>query len=259
MELGTWSLEPGILGFAFGGLPGACLVLAPSKYEVKAGTRLRVRRRFSPKFVGNMNTYDTAFLDDLASAAPVPGGGGASAYMGALACALASMVGNLTVGKKAYADVENDVRVSLERLEALRARLVGLIDEDARAFEPLAAAYRLPKATPEETAAKNAALQQALVGACEVPLAIMRTVAEALDEVDYLAKHGSKMARSDAGVAAACARAASDGASLNVYINCASMDNADQAAGYREEVDALAVRTRERCDELFAFVKAAVS
>lgn len=202
---------------------------------------------------------DTTFIDQLASAAPTPGGGGASACVGALASALASMVGNLTVGKKTYADVEDDVRASLDRLAALRARLLALVDEDARAFEPLAAAYRLPKATPEEQAAKNAALQQALVGACDVPLAIMRAVAEVVDETEYLAHHGSRMARSDAGVAAAFARAASDGASLNVYINVASMDDADLAARYREQVDALAARTRARCDDVFDFVKTAVS
>ncbi len=144
-------------------------------------------------------------------------------------------------------------------MAALRARLLALVDEDARAFEPLAAAYRLPKATPEEQAAKNAALQQALVGACDVPLAIMRAVAEVVDETEYLAHHGSRMARSDAGVAAAFARAASDGASLNVYINVASMDDADLAARYREETDALAARTRVRCDDVFDFVKTAVS
>ena len=199
------------------------------------------------------------FIDQLASAAPTPGGGGASACVGALASALASMVGNLTVGKKTYADVEDDVRASLARLAALRGRLLALVDEDARAFEPLAAAYRLPKATPEEQAAKNAALQQALVGACDVPLAIMRAVAEVVDETEYLAHHGSRMARSDAGVAAAFARAASDGASLNVYINVASMDDADRAARYREETDALAARTRARCDDVFDFVKTAVS
>lgn len=203
--------------------------------------------------------YDTSFIDELASAAPTPGGGGASAYAGALAAALASMVGNLTVGKKTYADVEDEVRASLERLDALRARLVALVDEDARAFEPLAAAYRMPKATPEEQAAKNAALQQALVGASDVPLAIMRAVADVVDEADYLAHHGSKMARSDAGVAAAFARAASDGASLNIFINAASMDDAAQAARYRGEAESLAARTRERCDELFDFVKTSVS
>ncbi len=203
--------------------------------------------------------YDTSFIDELASAAPTPGGGGASAYAGALAAALASMVGNLTVGKKTYADVEDEVRASLARLDALRARLVELVDEDARAFEPLAAAYRLPKATPDEQAAKNAALQQALVGASDVPLAIMRAVADVVDEADYLAHHGSKMARSDAGVAAAFARAASDGASLNIFINAASMDDPAQAARYRGEAESLAARTRERCDELFDFVKTSVS
>ena len=203
--------------------------------------------------------YDTSFIDELASAAPTPGGGGASAYAGALAAALASMVGNLTLGKKTYADVEDEVRASLARLDALRARLVALVDEDARAFEPLAAAYRLPKATPEEQAAKNAALQQALVGASDVPLAIMRAVADVVDEADYLAHHGSKMARSDAGVAAAFARAASDGASLNIFINAASLDDAAQAARYRGEAESLAARTRERCDELFDFVKTSVS
>lgn len=203
--------------------------------------------------------YDTSFIDELASAAPTPGGGGASAYAGALAAALASMVGNLTVGKKTYADVEDEVRASLARLDALRVRLVELVDEDARAFEPLAAAYRLPKATPDEQAAKNAALQQALVGASDVPLAIMRAVADVVDEADYLAHHGSKMARSDAGVAAAFARAASDGASLNIFINAASMDDAAQAARYRGEAESLAARTRERCDELFDFVKTSVS
>ena len=186
------------------------------------------------------------FIDQLASAAPTPGGGGASACVGALASALASMVGNLTVGKKPYAAVEDDVRASLDRLAALRARLLALVDEDAPAFEPLAAAYRLPKATPEEQAAKNAALQQALVGACDVPLAIMRAVAEVVDETAYLAESGSRMARSD-------------GASLNVYINVASMDDADRAARYREQVDALAARTRARCDDVFDFVKTAVS
>ena len=203
--------------------------------------------------------YDTSFIDELASAAPAPGGGGASAYAGALAAALASMVGNLTVGKKTYADVEDEVRASLDRLDALRAHLIALVDEDARAFEPLAAAYHLPKATSEEQAAKNAALQQALVGASDVPLAIMRAVADVVDEADYLAHHGSKMARSDAGVAAAFARAASDGASLNIFINAASMDDAARAARYRGAAESLAARTRERCDELFDFVKTSVS
>ena len=202
---------------------------------------------------------DTCFVEELASAAPVPGGGGASAYVGALAAALASMVGSLTVGKKTYAEVEGEVMHHLEELKGLRSRLIELVDADARAFKPLAAAYRMPKGTPEELAAKQEAIQRALVGATEVPLEIMRTVARVIDHADYLALHGSRMARSDAGVSAAFARAAVDGASLNVYINAASMDDPARALRVREEASAIASTTRERCDELFDFVVKEVS
>lgn len=202
---------------------------------------------------------DTTFIDELASAAPTPGGGGASAYVGALATAAASMVGNLTVGKKTYADVEPRVQEALARLEAKRTRLIELVDEDAQVFEPLSATYRMPKGTPAELAARNEAMQAALVDACEVPLAIMRTVAEAVDDIDFLAHHGSKLARSDAGVAAAFARAAVDGASLNVYINVASLDDAALAERFRVEAEQLTAAVRTRCDSLFDFVKTAVS
>ena len=137
---------------------------------------------------------DTTFIEELASAAPTPGGGGASAYVGALAAAAASMVGNLTVGKKTYADVEDEVRASLARLSGLRERLLHLVDEDAHAFEPLSATYRMPKNTPDELAARNEAMQAALVEASDVPLAIMRTIATVMDEVEFLAHHGSKLA-----------------------------------------------------------------
>ncbi len=202
---------------------------------------------------------DTRFIEELASSAPVPGGGGASAYVGALSSALASMVGNLTVGKKTYAEVEDEVTRHLAELDRLRARLIELVDEDARAFEPLAAAYRLPKATPEEAAAKAAAIQAALARAAEAPLSIMRTAAGVVEHADFLARNGSRLARSDAGVAAAFARAAVDGASLNVFVNAASMDDEALASRYRAEAEALVAETREECDRLFDFVKAEVS
>lgn len=202
---------------------------------------------------------DATFIDELASSSPVPGGGGASAYVGALATAAASMVGNLTVGKKTYVNVEGEVQSSLVRLDALRARLIELVEEDARVFEPLSATYRMPKGTPEEVTARNDAMQAALVGACEVPLEIMRKVAKTVDEIDFLAHYGSKLARSDAGVAAAFARAAVDGASLNVFINVASMQDATLADCFRNEAEALIEDVRMRCDDLFDYVKAAVS
>lgn len=202
---------------------------------------------------------DTTFIDELASAAPTPGGGGACAYVGALASALGSMVGNLTVGKKTYADVEADVYIALEALAAARENLLQLVEEDARAFEPLAAAYRMPKNTPAEQAAKHEALQAALVGACDVPLEIMRALAEVVERCEFLAFHGSRMALSDVGVAVAFARAAAEGASLNIFINVTSMDDAQQASWYRGETESLATRLREQCDRVFAYVKTEIS
>ena len=197
---------------------------------------------------------DTTFVNKLASAAPTPGGGGAAAYCGALATALASMVGNLTVGKKSFRAVEPEVRASLQRLEAIRGRLLQLIDADAQAFAPLAAAYRMPKETPEEQQAKEAALQQALVGATEVPLQIMAECVAALVETDFMARNGSRMARSDAGVAAVFAKAALQGASLNVLINVGSLASEADAQGYRARMDHLMDEGETLADEIHAFV-----
>lgn len=169
------------------------------------------------------------------------------------------MVGNLTAGKKTYAAIEGEVQASLARLSELRSRLIELVDEDAQVFEPLSACYRMPKDTDEQLAARNAAMQKALVGACEVPLEIMRKVAAVVDEIDFLAHEGSKLARSDAGVAAAFARAAVDGASLNVFINVASMDDAELADRFKKEAETLIETARTRCDDLFDYVKKAVS
>lgn len=201
---------------------------------------------------------DVLFLNELASKAPTPGGGGASAYCGALAAALSSMVGNLTVGKARYADVEDEMWAALARLEDVRSRLVELVEEDARAFAPLAEAYRMPKETPEEAAAKDAAMQAALVGACEVPLKIMRQCMVVIELADLMALKGSRLALSDAGVSAAFAKAALQGASLNVRINLTSMADAERARAYQAEMDDLLARGCALADEVFNAVAAAL-
>lgn len=199
---------------------------------------------------------DTTFIDELASAAPTPGGGGAAAYTGALASALASMVGNLTVGKKTYAAVEDEVQRALVVLADLRRKLLALIEADAQAFEPLAAAYRLPKDTPEQQRAKQDALQLALRPACEVPLAIMRICVDVLKQADFLARNGSRLAVSDAGAAATIGCSAIVAASLNVYINVASLEDAQLAAHFREEADKLIEQGNSLADETLAYVMA---
>ena len=121
-----------------------------------------------------MNLSCEGFLEELASKAAAPGGGGASALVGAAGVALGSMVGSLTVGKKKYAAVEADIIALNVRAEALRKRLEALVQADAEAFLPVAAAYKLPKETPEQQAHKAAVLEKALDRACAVPLEVMR-------------------------------------------------------------------------------------
>lgn len=197
---------------------------------------------------------DTEFVDALASKAPTPGGGGAAAYAGALASALASMVGNLTVGKKKYAAVEERVQAELLELEDTRVRLLELIDADAEAFAPLAAAYGMPKGTEEEAAAQQAALQAALVDACEVPLEIMRQCVQVVESCVFLAKHGSVLAVSDAGAGAVLAKAALLAASLNVRINIGSMADGARAAAYRDEMEDLIAAGGALADDVYADV-----
>lgn len=197
---------------------------------------------------------DTTFIDDLASSAPTPGGGGASAYCGALASALASMVGNLTLGKKKYAAVEEEITAVMAQLSDKRAALLDLIDQDARAFEPLAQTYRMPSTTPEEQQVKHTAQQAALIEAIEVPLAIMRTCADVLDLTDVMAKKGSRLAVSDAGVAAVFARAAIEGASLNVFINVASLEDSAKVQAYERTARDLIAENQTKAQALFAYV-----
>lgn len=202
---------------------------------------------------------DTTFIDELASSAPTPGGGGASAYCGALGAAAAAMVGNLTLGKKTYADVEDEVKQHLEALAQLQEMLIALVDADAKAFGPLAAAYRMPKDTPEQVEAKRQAVQLALAGAAEAPITIMRTASAVVDHADFLAHHGSRLARSDIGTAVSLISAAVEGASLYVFANVSAMEDEELATRLRTEAEQLAATTRARCDELFEFVKQSVS
>ena len=197
---------------------------------------------------------DTTFIDQLASAAPTPGGGGASACVGALASALASMVGNLTVGKKTYADVEEEIRELMGSLERLMGQLVALSDRDEEVFAPLAAAYALPSGTDEEKAEKTRVMEGRLLDASLVPLEIMEKSLEGLEIVKILAEKGSRMAVSDAGVAAQFLRASLGGAVMNVYINTKSMKDRAKA----EELNARAKELTEKgfalADEVYGTV-----
>ncbi len=199
------------------------------------------------------NTFK-GFIEELSSSKPVPGGGGASAAVGALAAALGMMVANLTVGKKRYADVEEEVTESLGRLKRLQDELVMLTDEDAEAFEPLSKAYGLPKETEEERERKEKVMEAALYEASLVPLRIMETVLKVMRELKFLGEKGSRIAVSDVGVGILFAQAALEGASLNVFINTRLMKNRERAEELEKKADTLIQDGQKQKEEIYAEV-----
>lgn len=198
-----------------------------------------------------MNLSCEAFLEDLAGSAPAPGGGGAAALVGAAGAALGNMVGSLTVGKKKYAAVEADILILNRRAATLRKQLEGLVQADADAFTPLAAAYRLPKETPEQQAHKAAVLEAALEGACAVPLEIMSACCEGIALAAEYAEKGSVMAVSDAGCAALFCKAALQAAGLNVSINTRLMADNARAAALNAQADAMLAEFVPQADQIY--------
>lgn len=196
------------------------------------------------------------FTEVLATKEPVPGGGGASALIGAIGIALGNMVGSLTVGKKKYADVEDEIKALMVKSEEIREKFIALIDKDAEVFAPLAAAYGMPKDTPEQQAEKDRVMEEVLVSACDVPLQIMRAACEAIDIVEEFAAKGSRLAVSDAGCAATACRAALEAASLNVFINTKSMKNRDYAEKLNAEANHMLEVYPAKADKIFQTVRA---
>ena len=176
-----------------------------------------------------------SFLAELASKAPTPGGGGAAALCGAVGVALGNMVGNLTLGKKKYAEVQEDIAALNAKAEALRADFLALIDADAAAFEPLSKAYGIPKDEPTH----GEVMEAALLAAVQPPLEIMRKCVKALELIAEYAAKGSALAISDAGCAAAITRAACEAAALNVLVNTKPMRDREKAGEINREANEL--------------------
>jgi formiminotetrahydrofolate cyclodeaminase len=194
------------------------------------------------------------FLEVLSSKQPVPGGGGASALAGALGTALGLMVGNLTVGKKKYAEVEGDVIRMMEELSKLQSEMVSLADEDAKVFAPLAASYGLPANTEEEKANKAAVMEENLLAASLVPVRIMEAAVKSLDILEELEQKGSVMAVSDVGVAVQFIRTALTGAVMNVYINTKSMKNREVAGEMNEKAGQMLQNGIAKADSIYETV-----
>lgn len=198
----------------------------------------------------------SSFLDDLASVEPTPGGGSAAALAGALGAALAAMVARLTVGRKRYVDVDAQMQAVLAEAEPLRGRLTSLVAEDAQAYEQVRAAYRLPKETGEQQAARQAAIQAAMRRASLTPLQTMQACLDVLRLLEQAAILGNVNAATDGAVGALLAQAGLAGAALNVRVNLGGVDDPAFAAESEQTVAALRAEAGAIVARILAAVEA---
>ncbi|MEK7671467.1 MAG: cyclodeaminase/cyclohydrolase family protein [Bacteroidota bacterium] len=194
------------------------------------------------------------FLDELASSSPAPGGGSVAALAGALGAALTSMVCNLTIGKKKYAGVEEDMKKILKESEELRARFTLLIDQDADAFNKVMEAFSLPKDDESQQALRDAAITAATKEATMVPLEVMKHCIDALALAQNIAANGNKNSVSDAGVSALMLHAACESAALNVRINLNALSDSEFVNWKTEEVISILKTSRMMLEETQAVV-----
>lgn len=201
------------------------------------------------------DTSIDSFLEELASKSPTPGGGSAAAIMGGLGAALVAMVCNLTVGKKNYESVSNEMTRLLGEAQALRTRLLNMVSDDVEAFEQVMAAYGLPRNTEREKQARSATLQTALKAATDVPLECVRACSEIIRLCGAVAEYGNKNVLSDAGVAVVAAHAALRSAALNVYVNANAIEDPSFVAPRLEELERILEEAGRSSEEIYQGVR----
>ena len=192
------------------------------------------------------------FVSVLASDAPAPGGGGAAALVGAIGTALGNMVGSLTVGKKKYAAVEEEIIALKAKCDDLQKQLLDQVEADEVNFLPLAKSYGIPKDDPN----RDKVLEEATIIACSTPMHIMELCCEAIEAISVFAAKGSRLAVSDAGCGAVCCKAALQAASLNVFINTKSLKNREVAEEMNAKANGMLDKYCAMADEIFASVRA---
>ena len=201
----------------------------------------------------------TEFTDELASNSPAPGGGSVAALAGALGAALTSMVCNLTIGKKKYVQVEQELTAVVKKSESLRSAFMALIDEDTTAFNEVIHAFGLPKGAESEQAARAEAIQRATKKATLVPLRVMQLSEETLLLTKVVAEKGNSNSISDAGVASLMCHSACLGAKLNVQINLASLHDTAFVHQTQTQVDEISRRVDEANREILTRVESSFS
>ena len=196
------------------------------------------------------------FLNKVAGSDPVPGGGSIAALNGALASALAAMVANLTIGKKKYAEVQEDMQAIAQEAERLMGDFTADIDRDSDAYDRVFACFKMPKDTDEEKVARSTAIQEATKYAAQVPLEVARRACTLMPRIAEVALKGNQNAVTDACVAMMSARNAVLAAVLNVRINLTSLKDAELVARLQAEADGLEQQACNQEQELLAKIKA---
>ena len=177
------------------------------------------------------------YLNELSSNSPTPGGGNVAALCGALSASLGTMVCNLTIGKKKYADVENEMISVKQKLETYQKTFVELGAKDNAAFEKVMEAFKLPKETDAEKETRSKKIEEATIGAADIPAQVMKTCADILPLLKIIIDKGNRNSLSDAGVAASLIGTAAKSAYMNVIINCSSLSNQTIAQEIKKRAD----------------------
>lgn len=225
--------------------------LVPERVLFEAAARHIQLRNFSPDMILEHKVRKamqggqslSGFVSDVAAATPAPGGGSVAAHAGALAAGLAQMVAGLTVGRKKYAAVEAEMKEAALKAAALVTLLSGLVERDAQSYAAVMNAYKLPNEPEDAAKARVRAIDDALIGAAQVPLETARACAEVAELAAVVAEKGNTNAVSDGGVAAILAEAACKGAVYNVRINVTSLSDRSRGEGLINEAKQVMART----------------
>ena len=206
----------------------------------------------------NLSKTLQEYFNELSSNSPTPGGGNVAAMCGALSASLGMMVCNLTIGKKKYADVEQEMIGLKDKLEGYQKKFFALGTKDNEAFDKVMEAFKLPKETDIEKEVRSAKIEEATIGAAEVPADVMKTCSEILPMIKTVVEKGNKNSLSDAGVAVSLIATAAESAYLNVMINCASLSNQTIAAEIKKQADIRMDEISRTCEYLVERVVKAV-
>ncbi|MFA5804236.1 MAG: cyclodeaminase/cyclohydrolase family protein [Melioribacteraceae bacterium] len=198
------------------------------------------------------------YFNELSSNSPTPGGGNVSALCGALSSSLGIMVCNLTIGKKKYAEVEQEMISLKDKLDGMQKRFIELGQQDNASFDKVMDAFKLPKETDEEKNIRSKAIEEATIGATAAPIDVIQTSKAILPILEIIIDKGNKNSISDAGVAVALVGTAAKGAYLNVLINCSSLSNQTIANELRKTADILVEEITRTSDRLVEQVVTAV-